>query len=296
VVRNEEARLPFILKYYSELGVGRFFVIDNGSTDRSRDLLLAHPNTHVFSTEDIFTRKQWWIDLLLHRYGNRHWCLLVDADEILVYPHCNTVPLKTLCSMLEKEGYRAMDFFLLDLYPDGPVATTPLPRRAQDLAEVSYFDPFYTQQPGIEPPVDKTDDTLIYSGPYRAFGGMRKRIFGINPCLSKFALFKFDKTMAVNCGAHVIECSSIAPLRGALLHFKWFGLNIPHLREEVSRAERWRSSAEYKTYLRNFTLHPDLNLRDSKSVKYHGPSQLTRYAIMQSHPRLDALAASQAKT
>ena len=35
IMRNESLRLPYFLEYYKNLGVDRFFLIDNNSTDGS---------------------------------------------------------------------------------------------------------------------------------------------------------------------------------------------------------------------------------------------------------------------
>src|SRR5689334_2342449 len=55
--RNERLRFPYFLKYYRELGVDRFFVIDNGSTDGTVPLLTAEPDVHVFRTDAAFRFK-----------------------------------------------------------------------------------------------------------------------------------------------------------------------------------------------------------------------------------------------
>src|SRR5262252_6665055 len=51
-VRNEVLRLPQTLGYYRKLGVARFFVVDNGSTDGSKEFLLAQPDCYVFVTHN----------------------------------------------------------------------------------------------------------------------------------------------------------------------------------------------------------------------------------------------------
>ena len=38
--RNEKLRLPYLLEYHKNLGVNRFFIIDNASTDGTVDYLL----------------------------------------------------------------------------------------------------------------------------------------------------------------------------------------------------------------------------------------------------------------
>jgi len=54
-VRNEILRLPQTLAHYRKLGVGRFFVIDNGSTDGTKELLTDQPDCHVFLTRNSYS-------------------------------------------------------------------------------------------------------------------------------------------------------------------------------------------------------------------------------------------------
>src|SRR5215467_4619488 len=87
--RNEILRLPHTIDHYRKIGVARFFVIDNGSTDGSIEFLRAQPDCHVFVTHDSFKDSRGgadWQNALLDQYGMNHWCLAVDADEWLVYP------------------------------------------------------------------------------------------------------------------------------------------------------------------------------------------------------------------
>ncbi|MDP3959400.1 MAG: glycosyltransferase family 2 protein, partial [Pseudorhodobacter sp.] len=35
-LRNERVRLPYFLKYYREMGINHFLIVDNGSDDGSR--------------------------------------------------------------------------------------------------------------------------------------------------------------------------------------------------------------------------------------------------------------------
>src|SRR5262249_13912145 len=98
IVRNEALRLPFMLRHYFERGVDRIFVLDNDSTDDTRSIALSFDNTHLFYTKDVYPRAGAWVDLLLRHYGNGCWCLVLDADEMIVYPDFEVVSLRELCN------------------------------------------------------------------------------------------------------------------------------------------------------------------------------------------------------
>jgi Glycosyl transferase family 2 len=53
-VRDEGVRLPYLLDYHRRLGVDRFFINDNRSTDHSREYALSQPDCHVFASDGSF--------------------------------------------------------------------------------------------------------------------------------------------------------------------------------------------------------------------------------------------------
>ncbi|MFN3293421.1 MAG: glycosyltransferase family 2 protein, partial [Gemmobacter sp.] len=123
-VRNEAERLPFFLDHYRRLGVGHFLFVDNASTDGTVDLLAGQPDVSVWTTPHSYKRSRFgmdWLNWLLLRHGSGHWCLTVDADEILIYPHWETRPLPALTAWLDDHDVPALGALMLDLYPKGPL-------------------------------------------------------------------------------------------------------------------------------------------------------------------------------
>jgi len=123
-VRNEANRLPFWTSYYRKLGVDRFFMIDNDSTDHTVELLSRDKDVHIFSTSEKMSMARAgmdWIEPLLHQYGQNRWCLIVDADELLVYPDSESVPLREFCQMLGQINADAFGCLLIDMYPAGNI-------------------------------------------------------------------------------------------------------------------------------------------------------------------------------
>ena len=99
----------------------RFFVVDNGSDDGSRDYLLGRPDTHLFLTTDsyaVFGGGVRWLNHLLDRHGTGAWCLTVDVDEVLAYPHAERLGLRQLTAHLDRQGAQGLFAFMLDMYAE----------------------------------------------------------------------------------------------------------------------------------------------------------------------------------
>lgn len=280
VVRNESLRLPFMLKYYFGQGVDRIFVLDNDSVDDTRSIVLSFNNTHLFHTKDIYAHQAAWIDVLLRRYGRGCWCLVVDADEMLIYPDFEKVSLRALCNFLDSGCFDALDCVLLDMYPDSALSEIKYEQGSNPLQIASWFDrPSYAE--GCAGPCYVHEQNILHEGPPRLFGGMRKRVFDANPCISKFPLISFHNPMFLSPGTHLIQGARVADLRGALLHFKYLDDFFQNVKQEVARGQRaFGNHLEYNRYFEVTTRLPDLNFLGDVSVEFSGSGQLVDLGIM----------------
>jgi hypothetical protein len=128
-VRNEILRMKSVLDHHRRLGVGEFLVIDNGSTDGTREYLEAQPDVSLFFSEQSYSRGRYGLDAtneLLDTYGDGRWCLTIDADECFVYPHCESKSLPLFIKYLESKGADAVFAVLLDMYSDRSITETVL--------------------------------------------------------------------------------------------------------------------------------------------------------------------------
>ncbi len=117
-VRNERIRLPYFLKYYRDLGVNHFLIVDNDSTDGTREYLAAQPDVSLWHSDASYKRARFgmdWINWLLLRHGHNHWCLTVDPDEFFVFPFCDTRPLRALTDWLDASSIKSFSAMLLDM-------------------------------------------------------------------------------------------------------------------------------------------------------------------------------------
>lgn len=79
--RNEAPRLPYFLKYYRDLGVDHFLMVDNDSDDGGAEFLREQPDVSLWSTKSSYKRARFGVDWLNHlqrKYAHGHWTLVVD--------------------------------------------------------------------------------------------------------------------------------------------------------------------------------------------------------------------------
>ena len=90
--------------------------------------------------------------------GHGHWSLTVDVDEFLVYPFCETRPLRALTDWLDASSLRSFSAMLLDMYPKGAMSTrSPIAKGRTRSRSPQWFDSgnyTITPQPPLREPVD----------------------------------------------------------------------------------------------------------------------------------------------
>ncbi|WP_266366912.1 glycosyltransferase family 2 protein [Tellurirhabdus rosea] len=288
-MRNESLRLPYFLSHYSNLGVDRFILIDNNSTDGSAKLASSYSNVHVFQTSDSYKNHWYWMEYLLEKYGKNHWCVVVDIDELLSFPHEDTIRLPELCSFLESSGYTAMRALLLDMYSDKPVKNALYEPGSNPLATTPFFDTFHYEV--IFPYFDRKRWQTFSSTHYT--GGMRERVFGISSpitSLNKYPLFKNTRDTYLGQGMHAINGAVVSDVQGVVFHTKFLHDFVQEAAEESVREEHFNKAAYYKDFNRKLSEEPDLCLANTQSVRYKDWQQLVALGLMKTSSTFDAYA------
>ena len=253
-LRNERIRLPYFLEYYRGLGIEHFLMVDNDSDDGSREYLAAQGDVSLWTTTASYKESRFgmdWINYLLRRYGSGHWCLTVDPDEFLVYPHAGSRPIRALTDWLEASGARAFSAMLLDMYPRGSVTDQPY-REGQNPFEIAaWFDP-------ANYAIRKNSRFLNLW----IQGGPRARVFFAEdpenaPALNKIPLVRWQRHYAYVSSTHMMLPRSLNVVydedggelaSGALLHAKFLSTFVDKSAEELDRRQHYADSQEYRAY------------------------------------------------
>jgi hypothetical protein len=313
-LRNESLRLPAFLRYYRQLGVQRFFLVDNASTDGSTEFLSTQEDVHVFRTEQSFRAARGgtdWLNLVLAQFGVGGWCVTVDIDELLSYPGVEATDLTRFTHYLDAHGYQALACQLLDMYPQGPLQDCAY-RAGDDLVAAA---PFFDRAPYKRFTHDECPYFLLY-------GGMRERVFfpesrgGLGrklhvglyyrllpwvpvvrdwrwlqrygpvfpPCLTKVPLVKWDaETHYLNVN-HFVSPRRVAPESGVLLHFKLFQDFHARAAQEVVRAEYYDGAIEFRRYAQTLKSRGDVAFYHEGSERFESSEQLVSLGLMQDTP------------
>lgn len=283
-VRNEITRLPYFLDYYRKIGVTHFLFVDNMSDDGSRDYLAAQPDVSLWETGHSYKLSRFgmdWLTWLQVKYGHGHWCLTVDADEIFIYPHCDTRPLAQLTDWLDQSGLRSFGATMLDMYPKGRLDAQTYLAGQDPFQILRWFDAgnYHSQmQPELQ-------NLWIQ-------GGVRERIFFADqparaPTLNKTPLVKWSRRYAYVSSTHsllprrlnnVFDTKGVGKTTGALLHSKFLHMVADKSREEKHRQEHFANSTLYNAYYDSLTQNPDLWCEASK--EYTGWQQLEALGLL----------------
>lgn len=263
-LRNERIRLPYFLQYYRERGVAHFVFVDNDSTDGTREYLAAQKDCSVWTTPASYKRSRFgmdWLNALLRQYGTGHWCVVVDPDEFLLYPFCDTRPIPALTDWLESSSIKSFGAMLLDMYPKGPITAQPYAEGQNPFDIACWFDSGNYM-------IDRNWEF----GNLWIQGGPRARLFFPDkperaPALNKIPLVKWEKHYAFASSTHMLLPRGLnlvfdewggEKASGVLLHAKFLDTFTHKAREELERKQHYANSHEYKAYASGLQQDPNL--------------------------------------
>jgi hypothetical protein len=157
-----------------------------------------------------------WVNFILDQYNIENWILMADADECLVWPRYEGSTIKDLTRRLDAGGAEGLFTLLLDMYSEKPFGSIHYVQGENFLKYAAFYD--------------RAPYRLIACSrfPHREiYGGVRDRVTETvgddsSPCISKVPLVRWRKEQRFVISAHSIKIPlRLAPMRGALLHFKF---------------------------------------------------------------------------
>ena len=283
VVRNEIERIPHFLDHYRRIGVDHFLIVDNASNDGTGHYLAAQPDVSLWQTPCSYKQSRFgmdWLTWLMIRYGHGHWCVTVDADEILIYPYHDERSLKDLGHWLETQGQQSFGAIMLDMYPKGPIGDQSYRPGDDPFESLSWFDAgnyTFSPQPEIA-------NTWIR-------GGVRARYFFADrperaPTMGKKPFVKWSRRYVYMNSTHSLLPRRLNPVHdlsgkmttGILLHSKFLPSVIDRSLEEKKRAEHFAVSSLYDSYYEGLAQNPDF--WGPQSVPFEGWEQLEALGLM----------------
>lgn len=283
-MRDEHVRLPYFLRYYRDLGISHFLIVDNDSTDGGADYLAQQDDVSLWSTKASYKRARFgidWLNWLQSKYGHGHWTLVVDPDEFFVYPFCDTRPIRALTDWLDTSQVKSFGAMLLDMYPKGRIDAVPYRAGQNPLEIAAWFDPGNYM-------IEKNKKF----GNLWIQGGPRARVFFPDnpkkaPALNKTPLIKWHRRYAYESSTHMVLPRGLnltydewggEKASGILLHAKFLDTFTAKAAEELTRRQHYSASVEYKAYAEIVQHNPELWCKWSE--KYINWRQLEILGLM----------------
>ena len=244
VVKDEAPRLSALMDHHRALGVDHFIVIDNESSDGTRQLLTGFPDVSIYSATGSFGRARYGYDWVNHVLGRRcvgKWVLYLDADEFFVFDSA-TGRLPDVCDLLEASGVDSVQALMLDMYSARRAGENLVAVGQHPLEVCDLFDPT-----GYRSEYDATSATTWIKG------GVRGRVFFEDswdgPALNKTPLIRWRRHYALLRATHLLWPARLngagARPYAALLHFKFTSSNTARMVSAEYRAEH---TQEYEAY------------------------------------------------
>jgi len=235
-MRNEQFNLADFLGHHRRMGASGFVIVDNGSTDGSAEYLSTQPDVRLFATSCSYRRARAgadWLDPMARssEFANKL-CLRLDADERIVFPHCETRSLTDLRDYMIGMETQALRGILVDLYP---VDLNKL-ETTNHFTECRYFDSNFRTRPSV-------------LAPYREItGGVRARaLSGKRQTLGKVPGI-LGGSPVERLGSHRTSPTTVTDVTCALLHYKFRPGFFQKAIDEESRKEYAQNGQEWSRY------------------------------------------------
>lgn len=235
VVKNEAGKLDSFFNHYKKIGRFNYVFIDNGSTDRSKEIIINNGGTVYQCLEPFSThRKLSWINKVYSTFPNDVWTLLLDADELLIYNGYETLSINEVIQAFENLNINLVGAVMIDMFANHPTNCKDY------LQEYIYFENNFHEEKSV------------YCN--AVYGGIREREFKFSN--NRMFLVKKHPLIKKTHDTLLMHCHYIYPFKRnyeseiylGLLHYKLFDREIEKYKRIASEESYGNGSIEYKNY------------------------------------------------
>lgn len=230
LLKNAEFYLEHLLEHHRSIGVKHFLLIDNGSTDKTRELVAKQPDVTVYS--NTLPAKEYECLLranIARRVVNGGWFLFVDSDELIVFSRGENRHISQFIEYCNMQKYDAVIGQVLDFFSPVSLAKT------SGLAYPKSIETFNLYSTNSISSYDYGDKENIGFSWYMRnnrvsndkikfmFGGIRNEVFGENCCLTTHRLVRNARYIELYSHAHCSGNIHCADFTFLVKHFKFAG-------------------------------------------------------------------------
>lgn len=268
VEKNDIIKLKKFIMHHRKLGIDKFVILDNCSTDGTIEWLLTQNDVVLLQTQIPYNtnRREGWINRIIAHYGCNRWYFIADSDELLFYNNCENKTIKDLIEYYKNLRIVRARAIMIDMYSNPEYYYNG--NKEDYYEECIYFD----KDTYYECKRDYLD--LVCGGP-------RERVFGETPWLTKYPLFYF-RNKDIECKSHFFfpfkenidtECQLV------LKHYKFQPGELEKYKDIVKKGNYYKGSKQYRQYVNVMEDNKKLNFICKSTTKYIDSHSLDKITI-----------------
>lgn len=292
IVKNANDYIIPFFEHYEKLGVDKFVILDNESTDSTLDLVPNKSNIAILrSSIDLkdYSNEIWLKNYLANHFSKKGWCLSVDIDELFDYPLSDKITFKKFIEYLNVNKFTAVITHMLDMFAmDEDEGRTILREQKNlkkaygyyDIENIVKIDYQSCRLKGIDNRRNKCSNQQIKFH----FGGIRKKLFKTMNCISKHSLLWMGGRERI-IHSHCVENAVCADVSGVILHYKFAGDWIARTRNYVR--DQYAKNPEYQAIMDYIGKETSFKKFPSEARKFIDVQNLIREDFVQTSSRYE---------
>lgn len=263
-VKNDKSRVIHQHQTMKSYGINNFVYIDNGSNDGTREYLVKQDDIMLYETNQNYNSivRSAWVRKIIHEIGFNKWYLLLDSDEIYVYPNIEEDCFTQFLSTLKSKKQYYVQSILIDMYPEKSIPLKNLSGSNNQikLEDYCWFDKDYIKSYGRKTPIIQ--------------GGPRHRLFSDET-------YTFDSWLnKVNFIYYTKECfhyshivmpyanNHKAKTLAGTLHYKFLPNDFDKYQKIAEQKNYANESKEYRRYVKYLKNKSSINFYNESSIRF----------------------------